>query len=225
MPACYGLNMIPADSPHSATLHQLFNHRQPSTALKNRPTAPQRYAIRGFDQMPPFFMSVVSDSNFWMFISSVGALTCGRVDANSSVFPYYTVDKIHDSAHLTGPLTVLRVTTRDDGKTFLWEPFVKHPPAYCVHRTIYKNMLGNRLEFEEVCVWGAECAGSGGGGFGTRPWWLALLACGGAYWPLALEPSAMTSRHPYYCGHPYFCGHPPAWVGIQNATSAHGVLP
>ena len=30
------------------------------------------------------------------------------------------------------------------------------------------------------------------GGFGTRPWWLALLACGGAYWPLALEPSAMT---------------------------------
>ena len=34
----------------------------------------------------------------------------------------------------------------------------------------------------------------GGGGVGTRPWWLALLACGGAYWPLALEPSAMTIR-------------------------------
>ena len=32
------------------------------------------------------------------------------------------------------------------------------------------------------------------GGFGTRPWWLALVACGGAYWPLAFEPSAMTSR-------------------------------
>ena len=64
-----------------------------------------------------------------------------------------------------------------------------------------------------------------GGGFGTRPWWLALLACGGAYWPLAFEPSAMTSRHPYYCGHPHCRGHPPAWGGIQNATSAHGVLP
>ena len=25
--------------------------------------------------------------------------------------------------------------------------------------------------------------GLGGGGVGTRPWWLALLACGGAYWP------------------------------------------
>ena len=34
-----------------------------------------------------------------------------------------------------------------------------------------------------VCVRGV-------GGVGTRPWWLALLACGGAYWPLAFEPSA-----------------------------------
>ena len=63
------------------------------------------------------------------------------------------------------------------------------------------------------------------GGVGTRPWWLALLACGGTYWPLALEPCAMTSKHPHYCGHPHCRGHPPAWVGIQNANSAHGVLP
>ena len=34
------------------------------------------------------------------------------------------------------------------------------------------------------------------------PWWLALLACGGAYWLFAFEPSAMTSRPPHYCGHP-----------------------
>ena len=45
-----------------------------------------------------------------------------------------------------------------------------------------------------------------GRGFGTRPWWLALLACGGAYWPLALEPSAMTSGHPHYCGQPHCLG-------------------
>ena len=70
-----------------------------------------------------------------------------------------------------------------------------------------------------------KSACGGGGGVGTRPWWLALLACGGAYWPLALEPSAMTTRHPHYCGHPHCRGHPPSWVGIQNATSAHGVLP
>ena len=48
---------------------------------------------------------------------------------------------------------------------------------------------------------GFACAkGIGGGGVGTRPWWLALLACGSAYWPLAFEPSAMTSRHPHYSG-------------------------
>ena len=51
------------------------------------------------------------------------------------------------------------------------------------------------------------------------------LACGRAYWPLAFQPSAMTSRHPYYCGHPHCRRHPPSWVGIQNATSADGVLP
>ena len=60
----------------------------------------------------------------------------------------------------------------------------------------------------------ALCVGRGGGGFGTRPWWLALLACGGAYWPLAFEPSAMTSTHPYYCGHSHCRGHAPSWVGI-----------
>ena len=70
----------------------------------------------------------------------------------------------------------------------------------------------------EVCGLGVG-DGCGGGGVGTRPWWLALLGRGGAYWPLALEPSAMTSRHPH-CR-----GHPPAWGGLQNATSAHGVLP
>ena len=38
---------------------------------------------------------------------------------------------------------------------------------------------------------------------------MALLACGSAYWPLAFEPSAMTNRHPHYCGHPHCRGHPP----------------
>ena len=40
---------------------------------------------------------------------------------------------------------------------------------------------------------GVRVGPRGGGGVGTRPWWLALLACGGAYWPLTFEPSAMTS--------------------------------
>ena len=63
----------------------------------------------------------------------------------------------------------------------------------------------------------------GGGGIGTRPWWLALLARGSAYWPLAFEPSAMTSRHPH-CR-----GHPPAWGAsrmqlLPMASSPDGLI-
>ncbi len=36
------------------------------------------YKISNSDVMRPFFMSIVSDSNHWMFISSNGGLTAGR---------------------------------------------------------------------------------------------------------------------------------------------------
>ena len=67
----------------------------------------------------------------------------------------------------------------------------------------------------------------GGWGVGTRPWWLALflLACGSAYWPLAFEPSAMTSRHPYYCGHPHCRGQGGGTGGTQSSDPGprHGL--
>ena len=68
-----------------------------------------------------------------------------------------------------------------------------------------------------------------GEGFGTRPWWLALLACGGAYWPLALEPSAMTSRYPHYCGIRTAAGIPlPGWESrmqlLPMASSPDGLI-
>ena len=46
------------------------------------------YRISNYDKMPPFFMSVVSHSNHWMFISSNGGLTCGRKDPENALFPY-----------------------------------------------------------------------------------------------------------------------------------------
>ena len=55
------------------------------------------YRIENSDQMSPFLMSIVSDSDHWMFISSNGALTAGRKDPNNALFPYVTDDKIHDS--------------------------------------------------------------------------------------------------------------------------------
>jgi len=52
------------------------------------------YKIANNDTMRPFFMSIVSDSNHWMFISSNGGLTAGRKNAEFALFPYYTDDKI-----------------------------------------------------------------------------------------------------------------------------------
>ncbi|HMU05108.1 MAG TPA: hypothetical protein PJ990_15855, partial [Saprospiraceae bacterium] len=48
------------------------------------------YKISNHDLMRPFFMSIVSDSNHWMFISSNGGLTAGRKNAEFALFPYYT---------------------------------------------------------------------------------------------------------------------------------------
>ena len=45
------------------------------------------YKISNSDAMRPFFMSLVSDSNHWMFISSNGGLTAGRKDSESSFIP------------------------------------------------------------------------------------------------------------------------------------------
>ena len=68
------------------------------------------HRIRGYDRMPPFFMTLVSSSDVWLFISSTGGLTAGRVDAEHALFPYYTDDKVAESAGRTGGLTRLRVT-------------------------------------------------------------------------------------------------------------------
>ena len=52
------------------------------------------FKISNSDEMRPFFMSIVSDSNHWMFISSNGGLTAGRKNAEYAIFPYYSDDKI-----------------------------------------------------------------------------------------------------------------------------------
>jgi len=107
------------------------------------------YKIDNSDAMRPFFMSIVSDSNHWMFISSNGGLSAGRKDSESSLFPYYTDDKITESADITGSKTILQV--RKSGKTYLWEPFSdRYAGIYKIHRNLYKNSFGNKVLFEEV---------------------------------------------------------------------------
>ncbi len=106
------------------------------------------YRIANYDRMSPFFMSLVSASNHWLFISSNGGLTAGRQNSDSALFPYYTEDKVQDNADNTGSRTILRVVR--DGKRFLWEPFSPRCGAlYDVSRSLYKNVCGNKLVFEE----------------------------------------------------------------------------
>jgi len=106
------------------------------------------YRIANFDGMPPFYMTVVSGFDHWMFVSSTGGLTCGRRSPENALFPYYTDDKIHDSHATTGPQTLLRVAR--NGREYLWKPFAPDVCVYDVERNLYKSRLGNRLVFEEV---------------------------------------------------------------------------
>ncbi len=106
------------------------------------------YEIRNYDLMLPFFMSLASDSDHWMFISSTGGLSAGRINPESALFPYYTDDKLQESAETTGSKTIFRILTK--GKKYLWEPFTeRYDGIYKTERNIYKNTCCNKLVFEE----------------------------------------------------------------------------
>ena len=62
-----------------------------------------------------------SDSDHWMFISSNGGISAGRKDADHATFPYYTDDKITDSAEFTGVKPSF--LSQQNEQMVLWEPF------------------------------------------------------------------------------------------------------
>ncbi|MFL7868334.1 MAG: hypothetical protein AB8I58_05870 [Anaerolineales bacterium] len=106
------------------------------------------YCIHNYDRMPPFFMSIVSSADHWLFISSTGGLTAGRINAESALFPYGTDDKITESSEHTGPLAIFMV--KRNGRTSLWEPFSRrYAGLYQTERKLYKNVHGDKLIFEE----------------------------------------------------------------------------
>jgi len=107
------------------------------------------YKIKNYDAMDPFFMSIVSSSNHWLFISSTGGLSAGRVSVEQSLFPYYTEDKLTENSENTGSKTILLVTR--GGQTWLWEPFsVRQQGQYHLERNLYKNIPDTVLVFEET---------------------------------------------------------------------------
>jgi len=107
------------------------------------------YKIENYDAMEPFFISVVSSSDHWLFAASTGGLTAGRVDASRAIFPYYTADKITENSENTGSKTILMVERA--GRVSVWEPFSnRQRGAYAITRNIYKNIIGSALVFEEI---------------------------------------------------------------------------
>ena len=105
--------------------------------------------ISNSDKIPPFFMSIVSNSNHWLFISSNGGLTAGRKDPESSLFPYYTNDKITESTEITGSKSIFWISKKN--VNYLWEPFsIRNEGKYNCTRNLFKSVYGNKILFEEI---------------------------------------------------------------------------
>lgn len=110
------------------------------------------YRIDGLEHMEPFLATVVSDSDLWMFVSSAGPLTAGRIDADRALLPYETDDRLHRAVGVSGPVTML---ARGHGAArALWQPFARRTEPGC-RRALEKHELGTALTFEEVNdAWG-----------------------------------------------------------------------
>lgn len=108
------------------------------------------FRIAKYDAMRPFFMSIVSDSNHWMFISSNGGLTAGRKNPEYALFPYYTEDKLTEFADITGSKSIFWIN-KDNSDPVLWEPFSEHcVPGRNLSRNLCKSVHGNKILFEEI---------------------------------------------------------------------------
>jgi len=109
----------------------------------------ERYSrIDNVDQMDPFLMSVVSDSDAWLFVGSNGPFTAGRRSPDFALFPYQTVDKIIRHPTTSGARTSLLVTRGDT--TALWEPWQDTASVYRSSRNLYKRVDGTAVLFEEL---------------------------------------------------------------------------
>lgn len=113
------------------------------------------YRILDTHLMEPFLLTVVSPEEHWMYISSRGGLTAGRVNAQHSLFPYRTDDLLHAVDAFSGPWTGIRVGNE------LWEPFTGRAGAQ-ERRHLAKSVLGDRIVFESHHE---------GLGLVARAWW------------------------------------------------------
>ena len=138
----------------SSKMDALLN--KPGSATKNTFTEVEIngeifFKISQVDEMRPFFTSIVSDSNHWLFVSSNGGISAGRKNPDFALFPYYTDDKIMDTAEITGSKTIFRVNRNNE--TILWEPFsIRSEGNFKISRNLYQNRFSNKIIFEEINI-------------------------------------------------------------------------
>jgi hypothetical protein len=109
----------------------------------------EMYRISGHDRLEPFLITLCTESDLWMYLSSTGGVTAGRFDSDHAILPYETEDRLHRAHGISGPCTLLRVTRRG-GPTRLWEPFSPILFDGPIERNLYKSPLGSRVTFEEI---------------------------------------------------------------------------
>lgn len=101
--------------------------------------------IRSADRMAPFLTTLASGSDHWGFISSRGALTAGRRNVEQTLFPYRTVDRIHDAEGSVGGATVVRL-----GDGTVWEPFSQRGAGvFDTSQDLERCVLGSALALTE----------------------------------------------------------------------------
>jgi hypothetical protein len=106
--------------------------------------------IERTERLAPFLMSLVSDGDHWLYVTSTGALTAGRGNPDRALFPYYTQDKLEDMRGKSGGRLVVRMAGEGDGDPVIWEPYCPAIRAESgVRRAVSKNELGNHIILEE----------------------------------------------------------------------------
>ncbi len=102
------------------------------------------YKISDAQKLSPFFIQMSSSSDIWLFMSSNGGMTAGRKNAENSIFPYETDDKLHTNFDSCSK-TILKI-----GSSY-WQPFeVNGVKKYEITRNIYKGYYGDSVMMEEI---------------------------------------------------------------------------
>ncbi len=105
--------------------------------------------IEDLTGLPPFFMTVVSGGDRWMYLASTGALTAGRRNPDGALFAYETDDRLCNSDGLVGPRTCIWVDS--DAAPVRWEPFLRSAEGqHRIRRRLFKSYLGDEVRFEEI---------------------------------------------------------------------------